>query len=80
MTKTLEEAIEQQKQFIDAAHVPNNWREYSLNDNYEFKPAHDHGTGYYPVHKETGEVCECKMQWVANEQILICPVCFLEGT
>jgi hypothetical protein len=55
-------------------------RTANLNPNYEFKPALEYGTGYWSVHKETGEVCDCKMQWNDDGTILSCPVCGLDGT
>lgn len=79
MAKTFEEALEQQAVFLDSK-PPRDWRHHSLNDDYEFKSMLDHGTGLYSVHKETQQVCECKMEWFHNGMILMCPVCFLEGT
>jgi hypothetical protein len=33
-----------------------------------------------PVNINTGEVCDCKMEWDADGEILSCPVCGLDGT
>ena len=80
--KTLEEAIENQAKLLSTEYKKDfwGWRTHSLNDEYEYKGVPEHGTGMYSVHKETGEVCECKMQWFLDGTILMCPVCFLEGT
>lgn len=56
------------------------WRSASLHPDFEFKPHLETGTGWYSVNKVTGEVCECKMEWFREGTILMCPICFLEGT
>lgn len=55
-------------------------RSASLREGYAFQSAPEHGLGLYSVHIATGEVCECKMVWCLDGTVLICPVCFLDGT
>lgn len=56
------------------------WRWANLHPDYEMKEAPEHGIGLYPVHRVSGEVCDCKMQWNAEGTKLTCPVCGLDGT
>lgn len=57
-----------------------NWRIENLKPEYELRAVPEYGTGYFPVNKITGEVCECKMEWNEDGTILSCPVCGLDGT
>lgn len=59
---------------------PEAWRYINLHPDYEFKECYEHGVGRYPVHKETGKVCDCKMEWNKEGTILSCPICGLDGT
>lgn len=52
----------------------------SLNDEYTMRYVPHHGIGLFPVNINTGEVCDCKMEWDADGEILSCPVCGLDGT
>lgn len=56
------------------------WRTASLHPDYHYGTVPSHGTGSYSVHNTTGRICECKMEWHENSRVLICLVCFLEGT
>jgi hypothetical protein len=60
--------------------VSDNWRYDNLKPEYEMKEAFHYGIGLFPVNKNTGEVCECKMTWNEDGTILSCPVCGLDGT
>lgn len=40
----------------------------------------EYGTGMWVVSIETGEVCDCKMEWNEEGTVLSCPVCGSEGT
>lgn len=57
-----------------------NWRIENLHSDYEMKEAPNHGIGLFPVNKQTGEVCDCKMEWNEDGTILSCPICGLDGT
>ena len=84
MAKTLEEAFKTQEELWKRIEKNNedlpNIRFASLNDDYELKVDTDYGSGYFPVHKETGECCECKMQWNKDGTVLLCTNCFYDGT
>lgn len=55
-------------------------RTANMNPNYEMREVPEYGIGSFPVNKETGEVCECKMEWNEDGTILSCPICGLDGT
>ncbi|WP_415912461.1 hypothetical protein [Neptuniibacter sp. QD37_11] len=55
-------------------------RTRNLHPDYEMREVIEHGLGLFPVHRETGEVCECKMEWDEDGKVLSCPVCGLDGT
>ena len=55
-------------------------RTKNLHQDYEMKEALHYGLGLWPVHRETGEVCGCKMEWNEDGTVLSCPVCGLDGT
>ena len=55
-------------------------RTKNLNPEYEMRECFEWGLGLFPVNKETGEVCDCKMEWNEEGTILSCPVCGLDGT
>ena len=57
-----------------------NWRLENLHPDYEIKEAPTFGIGLFPVNKQTGEVCDCKMEWNKDGTILSCPICGLDGT
>ena len=57
-----------------------NSRIKNLSPLYEMKECFEHGLELFPVHKETGEVCDCEMRWNEEGTILSCPVCGLDGT
>lgn len=80
---TAEEAAQRQKNLWRAQeageHLPK-IRSASMKEGYELRSVPHHGMGLFPVNVETGEVCECKMQWYLDSQVLLCPVCFLDGT
>lgn len=57
-----------------------NWRIANLKPEFEYREVPEYGTGMYSVNKETGEVCECKMEWNEDGSRLTCPVCGLDGT
>jgi hypothetical protein len=59
---------------------PESWRYVNLKPEYRMGPKWEHGIGFFPIHKETGEVCDCKMEWNEDGTILSCPVCGLDGT
>ncbi len=56
------------------------YRIRNLNPNYVMKPVLDHGPGVWPVNRNTGEVCDCKMEWNEDGTLLCCPVCGMDGT
>ncbi len=56
------------------------WRYRGLRSDYEMRRVDHHGIGLFPVHRVTGEVCECKMKWNEDGTKLSCPVCGLDGT
>lgn len=56
------------------------YRTRNLKEGYTFKQVPEHGTGFYPVHQDSGKVCECKMEWDEEGEVLSCPVCGLDGT
>ena len=51
-----------------------------LSKDYTMRYVLHHGIGLFPVNINTGEVCDCKMEWDADGEILSCPVCGLDGT
>lgn len=55
-------------------------RAANLSPLYEMRECFEHGLGLFPVNKETGEVCDCKMEWNEDGTVLSCPVCGLDGT
>lgn len=61
------------------------WRAFSLKEGYTYKPNIQIGMGWF-VHDPEGKYHECEMKWYDDpsigepESILMCPVCFLEGT
>lgn len=57
-----------------------NFRTRNLSPLYEMRAYPEHGLGIFPVNKETGEVCDCKMEWDETGEILSCPICGLDGT
>jgi len=56
------------------------WRWEHIKPEFEIRSVPGYGTGLYAVNKETGEVCDCKMEWNEEGTVLSCPVCGLEGT
>jgi hypothetical protein len=55
-------------------------RTSNLKPEYEVRAMPEHGTGLYPVHIETGKVCNCKMKWNVAGTVLYCPKCGFDGT
>jgi len=55
-------------------------RTANLHPDYALRSVPEYGTGMYAVNKQTGEVCDCKMEWNEDGSILSCPVCGLDGT
>ena len=61
------------------------WRSFSLKEGYTYHANFEIGMGWF-VHDPDGEYHECEMKWFDHPLtgspgvILICPVCFLEGT
>lgn len=55
-------------------------RAKNLAPQYEMRECVTHGLGLFPVNKETGEVCDCKMEWNDDGTVLSCPICGLDGT
>ncbi len=52
----------------------------TLNPGYSLQFVDHYGVGKFPVHVETGEVCECEMEWNEAGTVLSCSACGLEGT
>jgi hypothetical protein len=52
----------------------------SLKPEFTMRYVLTHGTGMYPVNINTGQVCDCKMEWDDAGENLTCPVCGLDGT
>ncbi len=69
-------------ELMDKGVVPKtfNWREFSLCKDFEMKAEPRHGTRFYPVNKETGEVCDCVFEWDSEGNTLLCTKCLLDGT
>ena len=59
---------------------PEEWRWENIKPEFEVRSVLEYGFGLYAVNKETGEVCDCKMEWNEEGTVLSCPVCGLEGT
>jgi hypothetical protein len=55
-------------------------RTKNLHPDYEMREAPEYGIGLWPVHRKTGEVCDCSMEWNDDGTTLSCPVCGLDGT
>jgi len=69
-----------QPERIETPNGERGWRTHSLKPEFEFKSALDYGTGLYVVNKETGEVCEHQNKWFCEGQVLLCTICYFEGT
>lgn len=83
---TIEQAYENQSRIhalIDSGEHSYRWDEWrweSLHPDYEMRCVPGYGLGVYPVHRETGEVCEWKGQWDGGGSVLLCTTCFIDGT
>lgn len=82
---TFEEAVSRQKTVharlqAGSRMTENEWRTHSLREGFEYRPVPEHGIGWYSVSIKSGRVCECRMKWDKDGEVLLCPNCFLEGT